>query len=262
MLERNDDDGRWIRRFAAAEDAPYRVVCFPHAGGAASYFLPVAKALAPGAEVLAIQYPGRQDRRHEPGVTSIVDLAGTIASVLPPWLDRPTVLFGHSMGASVAFEVARRLERAGTVALALFVSGRVAPTRIRPETVHQRDDAGLLAEVKKLSGTDERLFDDEELVRLILPTLRSDYTAVETYRFEPGPRLETPIHAHLGDTDPRVTPDEAADWREQTNGPFTLRTYTGGHFYLNAHREQVIRAITEVLVPSAALRTASPAEAR
>ncbi|GAQ52592.1 thioesterase II family protein [Streptomyces acidiscabies] len=250
-----NDDGRWIRRFAAAEDAPYRVVCFPHAGGSASYFLPVAKALAPGAEVLAIQYPGRQDRRHEAGVTSIVDLAGTIASVLlPRWLDRPTVLFGHSMGASVAFEVARRLERAGTVPLALFVSGRVAPTRIRPETVHLRDDAGLLAEVRKLSGTDERVFGDDELVRLFLPTLRSDYTAVETYRFIPGPLLDTPIHAHLGDADPRVTPDEAADWREQTNGPFTLRTYTGGHFYLNAHSAQVIQAITEALVPASPYR--------
>lgn len=250
MVERNDDDGRWIRRFAAAEDAPYRVVCFPHAGGAASYFVPVAKALAPGAEVLAIQYPGRQDRRHEAGFKSIEDLADTIASILPPWLDRPTVLFGHSMGATIAFEVARRLERAGTVALALFVSGRVAPTRTRPETVHLRDDAGLLAEVKRLSGTDERVFGDDELVQLILPTLRSDYTAVETYRFEPGPRLKTPIHAHIGDTDPRVTRDEAADWCEQTNGQFTLQTYTGGHFYLNAHAARVIQAITEVLVPT------------
>lgn len=249
MAEKNDD-GRWLRRFAAAEDAPYRVVCFPHAGGSASYFLPVAKALAPGAEVLAIQYPGRQDRRHEAGVTSIVDLAELIASVLPRWLDRPTVLFGHSMGATVAFEVARRLERTGAVPLALFVSGRVAPTRLRTESVHLRDDAGLLAEVKKLSGTDERVFGDDELVRLILPALRSDYTAVETYRFEPGPRLDTPIHAHIGDTDPRVTHDEATDWREQTNGRFTLRTYPGGHFYLDAHAAQVIRAITEVLVPA------------
>ncbi|HEY8984557.1 MAG TPA: alpha/beta fold hydrolase [Streptomyces sp.] len=249
MVEKNDD-GLWIRRFADARDAPFRVVCFPHAGGAASYFLPVAKALAPGAEVLAVQYPGRQDRRHEPGVTSVVGLAETIASVLRPSLDRPTVLFGHSMGASVAFEVARRLERAGTVPLALFVSGRVAPTRLRRESVHQRGDAGLLAEVRKLSGTDARVFDDDELVRMFLPALRSDYTAVETYRFEPGPRLEAPVHVHIGDTDPRVTPDEAADWREQTNGRFSLRIHTGGHFYLDAHRAEVVRAISEVLVPA------------
>lgn len=166
------DTGLWMRRFHPADDAAVRVVCFPHAGGAASYFFPVASALSPAADVLAVQYPGRQDRRREPCIDNIEALADAVLAELPHWLDRPLVLFGHSMGATVAFEVARRLERDGTIPLALVVSGRRAPSRHRVETVHLRDDNGLITELKALSGTDAQVFGNEELLRMVLPAVR------------------------------------------------------------------------------------------
>ncbi|WP_410658213.1 thioesterase II family protein [Amycolatopsis sp. lyj-112] len=244
------DEGLWVRRFHPADDAAYRVVCLPHAGGSASYFFPVSKTLSRVADVLAIQYPGRQDRRTEKGIDTIAGLADRVAEALRPWLDRPTVLFGHSMGATLGFEVARRLESAGTKPHALFVSGRVAPTRARDETVHLRDDAGLIAAVKALGGTDSQVFEDEAVLEMVLPSIRTDYTAAETYRYEPGPLLETPIHAHVGDDDPKATVDEVRDWRERTSGRFTLTTYPGGHFYLTTHAAAVIQSIAEVLTPS------------
>lgn len=105
----------WIRRFHPDPDAPHRLVCFPHAGGSAKYFVPVARSLSPLCDVLAIQYPGRQDRRGESNIDNLEHLAAIIVDVLLPLADRPLTFFGHSMGATIAFEAARRLEAHNTV---------------------------------------------------------------------------------------------------------------------------------------------------
>ncbi|MFF6995240.1 thioesterase II family protein [Streptomyces sp. NPDC008313] len=244
MTGASADTGAWIRRFHPAPEAPTRLVCFPHAGGSATYYFPVSNALSPGVDVLSVQYPGRQDRRTEPCVDDIRALADTVVRELRPWADRPLTLFGHSMGASLAFEVALRLEAEGIVPLGLFASGRRAPSRHRNETVHLADDDTLIAELKKLSGTDTQMLGDPEVLRMILPAVRNDYRAAETYRHRPGPPLSCPVVALVGDDDPQVTDDEARAWAEHTTGGFTLRTFTGGHFFLNSHAPAVMSAIS------------------
>lgn len=233
----------WIRRFHPVPDAAHRLVCFPHAGGSASFYFPVSRTLAPGADVLAIQYPGRQDRRHEPCVDSIPKLADALAEELSPWFDRPVTFFGHSMGASLAFEVAARLEERGIVLHGLFASGRRAPSTVREERVHLKDDDGLIAEITRLSGTDTQLLGDPEILRMILPAVRADYRAAETYRYTPGPRLSCPVLALTGDNDPHVTLEEARAWGEHTSGRFGLRVFPGGHFYLNSQAAEVMEAL-------------------
>ncbi|MFI2645698.1 thioesterase II family protein [Streptomyces sp. NPDC018610] len=241
------DPAQWFHRYEPAPRATRRLVCFPHAGGAASYFVPVARAMAGRTEVLAVQYPGRQERRHEPCVTSVEELARAAVDALAPSPDRPLTLFGHSMGAMVAFEAARLLEREGKGPRALVVSGRRAPSRVRPaqDLVHLRDDEGLMAEIRRLSGTDDRILADEELLRMILPAIRSDYRAVESYRYRQGPPLSCPVLALIGDDDPQVTRDEAQAWAEHTTARFDMTVFPGGHFYLNSQGEAVIRAIEE-----------------
>jgi surfactin synthase thioesterase subunit len=247
-----NDAEQWIRRYHPAEGAASRLVCLPHAGGSASFFFPVSQALSPEVETLAVQYPGRQDRRDEKPLDSIDELADAVTGELSPWLDRPLALFGHSMGATLAFEVARRLEKQGVALTAIFVSGRRAPSRTRTENVHLRDDAGLIAELKALSGTDSQILGDDEILRMILPAIRGDYKAAETYRYQEGPPLKAPIHAHIGLDDPRVTLDEARAWETHTTGEFTLKTYPGGHFYLNAEAAKVIAEVRKVIsAPSA-----------
>ncbi|GAA4526035.1 thioesterase II family protein [Amycolatopsis samaneae] len=241
------DEKLWLRRFHPAPGAATRLVCFPHAGGSASYFHPVSTALSPRAEVLAVQYPGRQDRRAEPLIDDLAVLADRLAELVARQLDRPTVFFGHSMGASLAFEVARRLEARQRVLAGLFVSGRRAPSAHRDERVHLRDDKGLIEEIKSLSGTDAYLLDDDEVVQMMLPAVRNDYRAAETYRYRPGPDVSCPVTALLGDTDTKVTETEAAAWREHTSGPFELRVFPGGHFYLNTHHAAVNRLLAEHL---------------
>ncbi|KQX77120.1 MULTISPECIES: thioesterase II family protein [unclassified Streptomyces] len=237
----------WVRRFHPEPEAATQVICFPHAGGSATFYFPVAQALSPAVDVLAIQYPGRQDRRVEPCIDDMDTLADLVSEELRPWLDRPFTLFGHSMGATLAFEVALRLERSGHTALGLFASGRRAPSRHRDEQVHLASDERLISEIKRLEGTESRVFEDEEIVRMILPAVRSDYRAAESYRYRPGPALSCPVTALTGDRDPHVTLDEAEAWREHTTGPFRLRVFPGGHFFLNSHAQAVMREITGLI---------------
>lgn len=239
------DDGLWCRRFHPAPDAGRRLVCFPHAGGSASFYHPVSAALSPGVDVLAVQYPGRQDRRHEPAIDDIGLLADRIAEALGAWTDRPLTFFGHSMGALVAFEVARRLERDGDGPVRLFASGRRAPSAYRDEQVHRRDDDGIVAELRALSGTDSRVLDDEEMLRMVLPALRSDYKAVETYRSEPGAVVRCPVTVLVGDDDPKTSLAEARSWDAHTAGACDLQVFPGGHFYLADRPKEVMDVLSD-----------------
>ncbi|CUW33043.1 thioesterase II family protein [Streptomyces reticuli] len=241
MTTLTEHDRLWIRRYHPRPDAAARLVCLPHAGGSATFYRPVSAGMPASVDVLAVQYPGRQDRRTEPCATSIAELADRITPVLLPWTDRPLLLFGHSMGATLGFEIARRLERDhGVVPRALVVSARRAPSCPRQESVHLSDDDGLVAEMRKLSGTDAAILDDEELIRMALPAIRADYRAAETYVYEPGPDLRCPVVSLVGDDDPKVTVEEARAWSRHTDASAECHVFPGGHFYLTAHQERIL----------------------
>lgn len=246
------ESDQWIRLYNPAPEGSLGLVCFPHAGGSAPYYSPVSAALAPSYEVTAIQYPGRQERRRTPCIDDIGELArqahaalvrtGTIAS------GRPVALFGHSMGAIVAFEVARLMERdGGSGPVVLFASGRRAPSRFREDNVHLRDDDGIIEDIRALGGTDTRVLEDRELLDLVLPTLRSDYRAVERYRRGTDATIDAPIAVLVGDSDPHTTPQEALAWAEHTTDSCEVHTFPGGHFYLEDQQTEVLRTVTDVL---------------
>ncbi|MFE2727629.1 thioesterase II family protein [Kitasatospora sp. NPDC059327] len=237
----------WIRRYHPKAPGGIRLAVLPHAGGSASYYFALSAALPGGVEALCVQYPGRQDRRGEPAVTDLEQLADQVADVLEPLAEGPFALFGHSMGATLGFEVVRRLERRGAAPLALFASARRGPAVLREERVHLLDDDGLLAEVAALSGTDARLMADQEIRDLLLPAIRADYTAVETYRCAPDARIGCPTVALVGDRDPRVGRDDARAWGRQTEGAFSLEVFDGGHFYVADHVEAVAGLVGRTL---------------
>ncbi|MCW7945123.1 oleoyl-ACP hydrolase [Streptomyces hygroscopicus] len=246
-----EDNGLWIRRFHPRPDSRARLVCLPHAGGSASFYFPVSRSMPDSVDVLCVQYPGRQDRRAEPLLDSVPALADKVYEAVLPWTDRPIALFGHSMGASLAYEIARRLEQErGIMPATLIASGRRAPSMHRDETVHLRDDDGLVAEMRGLSGTNPQLLGDEEVLRMILPAIRADYRAAETYTWEPGPPLHCPVTCLVGDDDPKVTVEEAAGWSRHTDGPFMLKVFPGGHFFLAQHQTEIVRLMaTQLEIP-------------
>jgi surfactin synthase thioesterase subunit len=163
-------------------------------------------------------------------------------------LSGPIALFGHSMGAALAFEVARRLERAGQPPVRLFASGSRAPSLERPEGIHELDDDGLVKELVRLGGTDPRLLADREMLDLMLPAIRADYTAIETYRAARDARVDCPITVLVGDDDPNTSGDQATAWARHTTADCDVRTYPGGHFYLFDHIPQIAEEVSKMLV--------------
>ncbi|GGQ99662.1 thioesterase II family protein [Streptomyces asoensis] len=246
--------GPWLTRYTPPRPAGGRIqlVCLPHAGGSATFFQPLARAFEalPDApfEVLAVQYPGRQERRAEPLLDDLAALADRVAEALRHAGDAPLVLFGHSMGALVAWEAARRLCRPGdTPPAGLVVSGRGAPSLHRDVRLHLRTDAELVADLRYLSGTASDLLTDPDVLGMVLPVLRGDYKAVDGYRYEPGSPLSCPVAVFLGDRDPWARQREARGWQEETTGPVTFRTFPGDHFYLTARWDAVALAVAESL---------------
>lgn len=243
----------WIRRPAPTGAARARLLCFPHAGGAAGSYRALALALGADVEVLAVQYPGRQDRLAEPPVEDASELIEAVFEELPPAIlddGKPLALFGHSMGTVPAFEAARRLAAEGRAPAALFASARQGPSwdwKGSPvNDLHVATDEKLVAEIRR-HGVAEELLALPEFLSLSLPALRSDYRLLHSYVYRPGPLLECPLIALVGDQDPLVPPEHMKSWERETRGTFELVVLPGGHFYLDDRAQEVAGIVSDVL---------------
>lgn len=202
-----------------------------------------------GIEVCPVQLPGREQRHHEQPYSRISALVGALADVLGPYLDRPFALFGHSMGALVAYELARQLRREGRPGPAhLAVSAMRAPQLPDPEPpLHWLPDARLVERLRTINGTPPAMLDDPETLALYLPALRADLALVETYVHASEPPLDCPITAFGGDADATVPPDALAAWESRTQAGFALETLPGDHFFVNQSRTELLAALTRSL---------------
>ncbi|MFC4536717.1 thioesterase II family protein [Sphaerisporangium dianthi] len=235
----------WLRRHAPRPYASARVFCLPHAGGSASTYRGWAAAAPWDVEFVAVQYPGHEDLLGTGPAGSMRELAAGVAAAVEPLADVPYLLFGHSMGAVVAYEAARRLARRSRGPHRLVVSGRPAPHRSRPGTVHLSGDDELAAHLARLGGTRDTVLDHPELRAFLLPIVRHDYRLTETYRPLPGPALTAPVTVLYGVDDPEVTREEAEAWGASTTGPCEVLAFPGGHFYIAPDGEPVTAAVVE-----------------
>jgi medium-chain acyl-[acyl-carrier-protein] hydrolase len=227
----------------------WRLFCFPYAGGSASIYNTWPADLPPTVDVCAIQLPGRENRLFEPPLADLFALVETLAEVLSPYLTLPGAFFGHSMGALIGFELARYLSvQARFVPARLFVSAHRAPQLPgRRPSIHTLPDAALLLELQRFQGASVAAFEEEELMELMLPALRADFTVCETYRYTRGLPLTCPISVFGGRSDRDIRYTELAAWREQTSKGFALRVLPGDHFFLHSQRAAVLQSITEDL---------------
>ena len=258
----------WLRINSPNPDARLRLFCFPYAGGAASVYRTWHQYLPANIEVCAVQLPGRENRMLERPFTDLVELVQALLPRLLPYLDKPFAIFGHSMGALIAYELAQQLSRhpfdsaqgrpstpltlrsGGRVPTYLFVSGRRAPFLPEPESpLHTLPtDEIFLAELqRRYNNIPALIFEDVELRALFAPLLRADLTLVETFQSPTPTPLPCPIVALGGDSDPFVSLAELQSWQTLTQAAFALHRFPGGHLYFNEREQPLLATITGYL---------------
>ena len=233
----------WIKRYPAPSGGPATLV-FPHAGGAALAYRSFGSALAAaGSDAYVMQYPQRGDRLAHPAPETVAALADDLFGA-GDWADLgPLRLFGHCMGAVVAFEFARIAEGHGVPVGALWVSASEAPSTVAAAPDLPMSDSEILAEMVDLGGTDSQLLADDDFVELLLMAVRADYGAVNRYTCADDVRITADIHTLGGDGDHRIDEKLLRRWETHTSGAFTVSMFDGGHFYLNDHTTDVAELV-------------------
>lgn len=242
----------WLLRLARRPRVSARLFCFPWAGVAATVYRQWPAGLPDSLEVCGVQPPGRGNRLREAPVPSIADLVDALLPELLPQLDLPFAFFGHSMGAVLASEVTRALAaRGGPLPRHLVVSGRRAPHVPSPDApFHTWPDGAFLAEIqRRYGGIPPELMEQPDVLALLLPCMRADMTALEKYAPGPRPPMSVPITVFGGADDPLAPREHLEAWRAETTGPFRLREFPGGHFYLEPRRTDLLADLSATLAP-------------
>lgn len=227
-----------------------RLICFPYAGGGASLFRTWPVEPLRNMEVCAVQLPGRETRMKEPAIGDLRSLVAELADAIEPSLDRPFALFGHSIGGLIAFEFARELRRRyGVEPVHLFVSGCPAPQLTDGERFSELPDGEFLERMRQFNGTPREILDHAEMMELVLPTLRADFSLRDTYVHQEEPPLSCAISVFGGMTDQAVGTDKLEPWKVHTADGFQLWLFQGDHFFVRTAQAAVAEAVAFILQP-------------
>ena len=185
----------------------------------------------------------------------LIDL---LTNELIPYMDRPFVLFGHSIGARIAFELARELRRKWEISpCGLIVSGSRAPHIPEPHPMHHLPDDEFVRELRRFSGTPEAVFQSRELMEMFIPILRADFTIDETYVYSEDEPLDCPVFAFGGTDDIEAKVEELEAWADHTTDVFNLEMIRGDHFFLQSERDLLLRSVSQILL-KLLVKTAKP----
>lgn len=226
-----------------------RLFCFPYAGGSAAAYHQWPSALPADIEVVAAQYPGRATRMREAPCTRLEALLDDMETGIAPLLDRPFAFFGHSMGATVAHELTRRLLAAGSaLPRHLFLSGRSAPQLAPRRTpIHALPHEEFIATLRDFSGTPAEILEHRELMEMMVPMIRADFEALETWKYQASAALPIPVSAFGGIADEAVPMENLDAWSVCTSERFKRHMFPGGHFFLQQHYPAMLNIVARAL---------------
>ena len=234
----------WIKQYPGSGNGSGAALVFPHAGGAALAYRALGTALAAaGSDTYVVQYPQRGERLTHPAPDTVGDLAADLFDGGDWAALGPLRLFGHCMGAVVAFEFARVAESKGIEISSLWVSASEAPSAVAAAPALPTAETEIIAEMVDLGGTDPQLLADDDFVELLLMAVRADYAAFNRYACDEDVRIAADIHTLGGRTDHRISENMLRRWEIHTSGAFTVSMFDGGHFYINDHTADVAELI-------------------
>lgn len=239
----------WFPTAGLDRQARLRLFCFPYAGGGNQIFRSWAASLPSPIEVCPVQLPGRGNRMNGPRYTNLLTLTKAIANVIRPFLDLPFAFFGHSMGATIAFELSRELRRSGNLQpIHLFPAAQFAPhSPHEREVTYNLPELELIEKVRDIKGTPKEVLDHPELMEVMIPLLRADFEMVESYTYVPEAPLDCPITVLGGLEDLDLTRARLEEWRQHTTASFSLRMLPGDHFFINTATMFIHRVLAQEL---------------
>ena len=243
---------RWVVGFKEKPDTRIRLFCFPYAGGNAASYRSWQDALPTSVQVLPVQLPGRGERLSEPAFKHLPEMIQVLGPALLPYFNQPFVFFGHSMGALIVMELSRWLRRTGNpMPEQLFISGRRAP-QLPSEELPSFDltEPEFIERLRELNGTPPEVLDHPELMQLMIPLLRADFSVCETYQYQVEQPFNCPVTVFGGLEDVEIPREKLKPWHEHTTASFSLHMFPGNHFFIHAAQRDVIRLITQKLASS------------
>lgn len=230
----------------SAPGARMQLLCFPYGGGTTAAFRPWQERLAGSIRLHVPRLPGREARHGEPAIEDMAVLIDALAATFP--VEPPYAMFGHSLGAIVAFELARWLRSAGRPApVHLFVSGSPAPDLRRRLDLGELPSDELWAKLRALDGTPASVLDSPDLRELVEPMLRADFLLSDRYAYTEQPPLSCPMTVLRGADDPGVSIAQAAGWARHTSGSCAIEAFDGGHFFIASARDRVVALVEHIL---------------
>lgn len=242
-----DNKNKWLLATPDINDS-FRVFCFSYAGGGASVFRNWLSFFENRAQIYPVQLPGRENRICEKPYDNMNELVKDLSEDLKCFLDKPFILFGHSIGAKIAFEFARKLRNEyGIEPKCLVVSGSRAPEYPEPRPLHILNDENFIKELKRFSGTPKAVLENKELMDFFLPLLRADFTLDETWKYEEDKSFDFPIYAFGGTKDDEADYKEILDWSNHTSAQFDIFMIKGGHFFINENEDKVLGLMDEII---------------
>lgn len=246
------EDVAWVLAQEPRPPEGVRLFCLPPAGGGAANYRKWAAALPAEVDIHRIQPPGRETRFREPFCKRPEDYVSTVARLVAAEPDRPYALFGHSMGALLAYEVAHQVrDQIGREPHHIFASAFRSPREERPPSIHQLPDPEFITQLRdRFGGVPDEVLKYPEVLEIMLPIVRADLALLSAYEYTARKPLRCPISAVGGRADPWVHEQDLRRWSALTTGPFAVHMVDGGHFYLDSALHELVGIVTRALLQS------------
>lgn len=225
-------------------NATVRFICFPYAGGSASSYMPLAKNLPGHVELVAIQPRGRGHRFHQDASGTMSELLQDIEENFHQLINKPYVIYGHSLGARVAYELIHKIKQRGLPEPESFIAAasRAPHLSTLSEPVSNLSDREFIYKLKRLGGTNSSILDNKELLELCLPMLRADFKIVDDYKCQSKSKLSCKLYVISGSEDHLVSLEDSQGWSLHFTECKSF-VISAGHFFIDSHSDDLVDVV-------------------